>query len=242
MRILPLTINKQLIPQTMDGRKLRTRRLLTPQPTDPDYHLQVPGGRHIAGPSALKYQPGDILYVREEHYAYGYWQDVEGEFTNTGKQKRAFHVYNRVGFPTPPKEYTFDLPENLGKLNENGTGWYKRLARFMPKKYARIFLEVTDVRIERLGDIADTEGEDEYLAEGVEKVHFHHGFGYKSYQIIHEGRHKGEANPHAAIPNASPLTSFKELWEALNGPESWDANPWVWVLSFNRTTKPDNFL
>lgn len=228
MRILPITINKQLIPQTMDGRKQRTRRLLTPQPTDPDYHLQVPGGRHIAGPSALKYQPGDILYVREEHYAFGYWQDVEGEFTATGKQKRKFVTTGAHYFPDE-KEAPTAFSNKCRK-----EGWYKRLARFMPKSYTRTWLEVTDVRIERLQDIT----EDEAILEGVEVINDPRGKCYKSYEIIHEGKHKGTAHPFAVAPNASPIWSFRELWESINGPKSFDANPWVWVISFKLTKKP----
>lgn len=34
--------------------------------------------------------------------------------------------------------------------------------------------------------------------------------------------------------NASPVVAYKKLWEQINGPDSWDKNPWVWVVAFNR--------
>jgi hypothetical protein len=77
-------------------------------------------------------------------------------------------------------------------------GWYKRLARFMPKAAARIWLEVTDIRVDRLQEIKH------YL--------------------------KPKYGP-------SSIHSFETLWTKINGPESWKANPWVWVVSFKKAKK-----
>lgn len=97
---------------------------------------------------------------------------------------------------------------------------------FMPREASRIRLEVTDIRVERPQDIS----EEDCMAEGIERA----GYGYKSYEIIHAGRHKGEPNPHSVIPNNSPITSYMELWESINGLNSWELNLWVWVISFKR--------
>lgn len=75
----------------------------------------------------------------------------------------------------------------------------------MPRWASRITLEITGVRVERLKDISDADAAAEgFVDEGT-------GREWKS------GRQR-----------------FGELWESINGPGSWNANPWVWVVEFKR--------
>lgn len=78
---------------------------------------------------------------------------------------------------------------------------------------SRILLEVTDVRVERLQDIT----EEQALAEGIKK---HSDGGYH----VEDGKHYSD----------SPVESFACLWSSVGG--DWDANPWVWCVSFKRIT------
>ena len=75
----------------------------------------------------------------------------------------------------------------------------------MPRVAIRITMEITGVRVERLKDISDEDS----LAEGV--------------YPISTGLYPG-----------SPIRAYEKLWESINGPGSWDANPWVWVVEFRR--------
>lgn len=79
---------------------------------------------------------------------------------------------------------------------------------YMPKLAARIWLRITSVRVERLHDI-------------------------NRGDAIHEG---------CPFPNMAdgpnPKTWFSDLWHSINGTDSWNANPWVWVLEFERIEKP----
>ena len=75
---------------------------------------------------------------------------------------------------------------------------------------SRITLEIVSVRVERLQNIS----EDDALAEGVSVHPDHH---HKPRESIY-----------------SPVQAYRDLWESLNGPGSWDANPWVWVIEFKR--------
>jgi hypothetical protein len=80
-----------------------------------------------------------------------------------------------------------------------------RPAIHMPRTVSRITLEVSSIRVEPLQDISEAD----CVAEGV-----------------------------GALPmetrRATPRSDFNALWESINGPGSWEANPWVWVVGFNR--------
>ena len=81
----------------------------------------------------------------------------------------------------------------------------------MPRWASRIQLEIVDVRVERLNEI----GESDAIAEGVSN------FGNITDQST------GEIDRDA-------VDAYRDLWESINGPGSWDANPWVWVIEFRR--------
>jgi hypothetical protein len=87
----------------------------------------------------------------------------------------------------------------------------------MPRWASRITLEVIDVRVERLQAISDGDA----IAEGAPCID----------EVT--GRE-------VLFPSASKCGTFKLgyrwLWESINGPGSWDANPWVWVVEFPRVT------
>jgi hypothetical protein len=93
---------------------------------------------------------------------------------------------------------------------------------FMPKAAARIWLEITDIKIERLKDIS----EEDAKAEGVEII----ADGFKNY---------------AKVPKIistlkcfdKAYYSFLSLWESINGYESSELNPWVWVITFKKIEK-----
>lgn len=100
------------------------------------------------------------------------------------------------------------------------TNWYDRGFKWtpsihMPRRASRITLEITDIRVERLQDIS----EEDTLAEGVaiDKGHCYHVAG-------HEGK----------WAHATAKGCFETLWGSINGPGSWDANPWVWVIEFRK--------
>ncbi len=80
----------------------------------------------------------------------------------------------------------------------------------MPRWASRITLDIKAVRIERLQDISDQDA----AAEGVATWA------------------PGALSPHSL--NADPSDQFRWLWCSINGPDSWDANPWVWVVEFER--------
>ena len=77
----------------------------------------------------------------------------------------------------------------------------------MPRWASRLTLRVTDVRAERLNDISPEDA----AAEGW------------------PGPDENDT-----IASAYPIAWYARLWDQINGPRSYDSNPWVWVVAFER--------
>lgn len=199
MAIKPILFNTEMVRAIMDGRKSCTRRMVKPQPnekhtyplgfvTDSTEKKEVgcfgfgineySGSIQYAKP---QYQPGDILYVRET------WGHPISLNSN--------------------KQYVFraDKIAESGFKNDSHI-WHPSI--HMPKEAARIWLKVTDVRVERLQDMTDDDAE----AEGC--------FDYTSTAL-------GFPNVWDSIIKKSDLDSY-----------GWNANPWVFVIEFERCKKP----
>ncbi|MFN8996545.1 MAG: hypothetical protein ACK5X3_23175 [Pseudomonadota bacterium] len=103
--------------------------------------------------------------------------------------------------------YRLDHPEARSSGPRVDVKW--RPSIHMPRWASRITLRITDVRVERLQDVS----RQDCVAEGC-------------------------AGGHGSIPgypySATPREHFHHLWNTINGAGAWDANPWVWVLSFER--------
>jgi hypothetical protein len=100
----------------------------------------------------------------------------------------------------------------------------------MPRWASRITLEITDVRVERLADISEADA----IAEGTTTVRSadwerkHFPDWRREFDAACAQKVKPPLGP-------TPRRAFQALWEEINGPNSWDANPWVWAISFRRT-------
>lgn len=91
---------------------------------------------------------------------------------------------------------------------------------FMPRWASRITLEIVDAGVGPLHSIDDRDA----IAEGVERVVV--GEGWRRY-------HESSAMEAAGlIPCETPRASYRSLWDSINGPGSWEQNPWVWMVDF----------
>lgn len=151
----PILFNTEMVRAILDNRKTVTRRVVKPQPTEQEenpqkvtsgnWYFDIPdrhfgGVRAGVGPYRPPYKPGDILYVRET------WAYPSGIEIKNGAAPQMYLYKADVFQPA---------------------AWDKwRPSIHMPRKAARIFLRVTDVRAERLQDITpeqiDAEGCKEY--------------------------------------------------------------------------------
>ena len=152
-------------------------------------------------------QPGDRLIVKEA--AWLWCQKARDGETKTGRPK--FNYIPKGRFV----HYQADEQKPTYRVNESPEqGWRLKIGRYLPAWASRINLEVTGVRVERLQDIS----EEDARAEGVGLFIPDHATPAAAMALANAGR------PHAA--------AFCALWHSINGPESWDANPWVRVVSF----------
>lgn len=174
-------------------------------------------------------QPGDKLWVRENG-----WERPE----RTPKMMRE-------GADTW-EPYYFDAAGLLWHDAEDFKAWgfKRRPSIHMPRWASRITLEITDVRVERLQDISEADA----IAEGCEASPFP-GPWWQGYRDMGDGEmlHQqtiGEAPPDWMIEpkrmrdlsrlDRSAVDGYRSLWTSINGPGSWDANPYVWAVSFRR--------
>lgn len=203
MEMKPILFNTGMVRAILDSHKTVTRRVVKPQPEGARSILDCDeekrtfdllcgnggvGGVFVDWAETVKapFWPHDILYVRET------WTVWNGNY-----------------------EYKADVDDGYGPFCSNCTldicaggcnsilKWHPSI--HMPREAARIFLRVTDVRVERVQDIDD---------DGV----------------VAEGLNIGDP--------------FDELWDSTIKPADralygWNANPWVWVIEFERITREE---
>lgn len=113
------------------------------------------------------------------------------------------------------------LGENGKIVSEQGLEGVKWTPNIhMPKIATRIWLEITDITCERLQDITNEAS----LAEGIETRDLE---GTETYRDYSSKRDRFAYGTHFKAKD-----SYKTLWESINGPGSWQKNPWVWVIKF----------
>lgn len=214
-RILPILFNTDMVRAILDGRKTVTRRVVKspPHPEMPDNHnyCQMPLWMRIGK---------DEYDFRTLHY-----MDVTKQ--NPFKQIKYFEslapfdkgdiLYVRETWRehSPGFDYLFIYKADYADRSVN-VKWHPSI--HMPKEAARIWLKITDVRVEKLNDISGKE----ILKEGINS-HVH---------------------PDADYFDENQKEMFAELWDSTIKKKDishygWDANPWVWVIEFERCEKPE---
>jgi len=209
----PIIFSTPMVQAILDGRKTQTRRVIMPQPDHVyDYYTgswecDTCGHCHLCEPKP-PYQPGDILWVRET-----VWQRLHSTLRETREysDEEWFYWGSEFRYAATDKE-----PKE--------GNWVKRPSIHMPREVARIFLRVTNVRVERLQDISNGDCWAEGLAEN--NPDFNEA---EHHQIAGVNIAEGSCERHA----------FACLWNGLYAKRGcgWDTNPWVWVIDFERITK-----
>lgn len=208
----PILFNTNMVRAILDDRKTVTRRkididIINNCDMDVDgtlLHYQNNHGDFIDPVKLCRYQKGDYLYVRETWQKAGLVDGCDRIIESTLK------YYYAAGPEIPCFDFWVDT--NTGEHKDH-MPWHPSI--HMPKEAARIFLKVTDVRVERL----HTMTLDDFLAEGV---------------VL---RPEAFNDPENAYQQARSI--FSEIWDSTIPKKDlekygWAASPWVWVIQFER--------
>ena len=199
----PILFNTKMVRAILDGRKTVTRRIAKGKTLnmfiDVGFFDEVIKDVEINMSDEFKYKVGDVLYVRET-FAVG---RVDLDDNDKSFISQCIGENSQI-----PKEWAI-----RNDIGIDDVVWTPSI--HMPKEAARIFLKVTDVRVERLQEITEEQAE----LEGIlfEPVTCELG-AKKLFEILWNSTIK-----------KCDLDQY-----------GWDANPWVWVIDFERCEKPES--
>lgn len=210
MAIKPILFNTEMVRAILDGRKTCTRRVIKPQPQSRLCYTYAGSHKGCIG-----------KWTYPNRGAHEFWGE-EYKLPENIKDEELSKQWN-------PPYHTDDIlyVRETWKKAPNGYYYYEDWQRndiadvtkwkpsiHMPKEAARIWLKVTDVRVERLQDMDKMDA----VKEGIDTrlcINLNHA-----------------------------LAKFKKLWNSTIKKSDldrygWDASPWVWVVEFERCEKPE---
>lgn len=223
MKERPILFSGPMVRAILEGRKTVTRRAIKPQPfIDGSGNFCWNGGNYGQnenGPrSSALASPIPCSKTKRVACPYGRPGDrlwVRETWARVGNADPGYLVYRAT--------YPACLPPGLERVPADirNAGYRWRPSIHMPRVNSRILLEITDVRVERLQDIS----EEQTLAEGIDLDRL--ADSQERYDMVAD---------HNMTGRPTAVGAFRDLWASINGIESWDANPWVWVVEFKRVT------
>ena len=216
MKFIPILFSTAMVQAILEGRKTQTRREVRPQPSADTFAFSF--GKVLDGSERR------VLCMHKQNLVKDKLPIVDSMQLPYGEPGDVLWV--RESFCEGLKDQYY----YKAQIEAEGWDFKWKPSIHMPKSACRIFLEVVSVRVERLRDISQADA----IAEGI----------VTKTEVT--GLVMGQKNdyPKSFVGHKSwvlPKESFKGLWKSINGQESWDSNPWVWVVEFKRIEKPENF-
>ncbi|HHH0020682.1 TPA: hypothetical protein ACPZNJ_004524 [Yersinia enterocolitica] len=214
----PILFNAEMVNAILSGRKTQTRRIMRDQPEviPPEDECGVPGYwiPYNAGKTMVRNEMmtitcplgavGDQLWVRECFRVHSRATDV------------ATLVY-RASERNSWTEQTRRVPVSDCNRPVSPEKWTPAI--HMPRWASRINLLITGVRVERLNDISDADA----MSEGID-----------ADRLAESQDHYDCIADHNMTGRPTAKGYFSSLWQSIYGEENWEANPWVWVIEFER--------
>lgn len=214
-KVLPILFNTEMVRAILDGKKTVTRRVMKPQPIMERHFWKIGDAAWSDNITRLHPMPchslynrmpchtGDTLYVRESFCSNYFDESIAGDRGDGLRGNR--------------NAYKADYRKEIMRDIVPEPKWTPSI--HMPKQAARIWLKVTDVRVERLQEISVAQA----IQEGIAAVR---------YDLT------------AGKEESAALEWFPILWDSTIkkadiGEYGWKANPWVWVIKFERCERPE---
>lgn len=254
----PILFNTEMVRAILEGRKTVTRRVIKPRYRDDEngWTVCINSYTHLVDDVAYTdeegactrsmkppYQVGDILYVRET------WRPTIGAMHTMSRDGKRIvytsdehvgyeykaHCFGVSDFYFPDGFKESEDYEHMSEIISHGN-WHPSI--YMPKEAARIFLKVTDVRVERLQDMT----EDDVCSEGAEKLIC--SCEHTDYTVVPPEPCFNTCNAcrDCIIDHSYQELFGRQIWDSTIKKNDldrygWDANPWVWVIEFERMKK-----
>lgn len=257
----PILFSTPMVRALLDGRKTQTRRVFKDKVSSDTVAIVRRGDYH-----------GNERCLQPHHFQQKWRSYPEAKNHPCEGLKAWTHEcpYGQPGDLLWVRE-SFQLDANLDHLPpskcEESVVWYYegcsaerhmscpgrvRPGIHMPRRASRLTLEITGVRVERLQDIS----EEDAKAEGCFFTDYGRDCWHRSGPPQNVGDCIAPERTHNQRPGwmwdktdshnqclGSARFAYANLWNSINGPDSWDANPWVWVLTFTvHRCNVDNLL
>lgn len=221
-----MIFNAEMVRAILDGRKTQTRRIMKLQPKPSksrpgDFWFSSKKLESMVHVSDLA--PGNSpiadyhLFIQEHCCPLGAVGDriwVREAFRVHSRATDVATLVYKASERNSWTEQTHRVPVAVCNKPATPEKWTPSL--HMPRWASRILLEITDVRVERLNTISEEDARSEGIIDG----------GCLNC---------GESEPcGCANPEPDATDAFAYLWQSIYGQESWNANPWVWVIEFKR--------
>lgn len=215
MKERPILFSGQMVRALLSGAKTQTRRIVKPQP---------------------EAEHGGEPYWFIGGYRAWTYRDTQDTLRKGGKvlpcpySQRGDRLWVREAWARDDEDGALFYRADVG-LGGDADDWERnrldgvpryrwRPSIHMPRLASRITLEVTGVRVEQLQDISEADA----IAEGV-----------NPFPGVRQDDDAAAFNRIGPVDMDSfPIARYAALWESINGPGSWDANPWVWVVEFKK--------
>lgn len=222
-----MIFNADMVRAVLNGSKTQTRRIMKVQPSTDFSPMNMELETDF---TARWYTPGvvdkDGYLQPAKKQVFGVASEDEGytcPFSAVGDRlwvRETFSVVPRTAYAASEGVQQVICPDDSHEAAIFRAGWEHstggirwRPSIHMPRWASRIALEITGARIERLRDISEEDATTEGVPPAPE---------FPETYLTPKGDY------------ATAKVAFQRLWESIYGVDSWQANPWVWVIEFKR--------